>query len=803
MKYLLNAVVMAGLAVYAAAFYAVPLPSVLDKAGEPLLRWELLSQIILLPEDWLIAAWFGNPMSFSLFDRLPVLLTAGAILVWAYVLGRMIFRLFVGGDSCRQPGPENHRRLETPPTNKQFTHPETFVFSMGAGLAALSTWTLIMGLFGVLDRVWTVAVPAGATLLAALLVWFRNIKPRPLAVNSLLEKGATAGLSSSAREKTPENTAGQASSGTHATNGNKSPTPPRDEMLGPRWLWWAVPFVAAIMLAAMLPPVDFDVREYHLQAPKEFFQQGQITFLPHNVYANMPLGAEMFALLAMVISGDWWLGALAGKTVIAAFTPLCALGLYAAGRRCFSTTAGVAAALVYISIPWVVGLSASGLIEGTTACYAFLAVYALLISSPLKKGATAGLSSSAYEKTPENTAGQASSGTQTHRNQLFQRAVRTDRSAAMSGFFVGAAVATKYPAVLFVLVPLGVWVAIVGFNSRRLTASGEEDTTPFRRLLASGYCLTLFLLAAAVCCGPWFGKNWALAGNPTYPLLYETFDGKTWNEEKNHRWNEAHRPADFTPQALGKDVGAVCMTSEWLSPLVVPLAALALLGLFSGTKPLAASRTIIWSLFAYFVFVIVAWWLFTHRIDRFWFPVLPVMALLAGAGACWCAARWWWGLLRAMIIFGLSANFLVASSAVWYNAWFVPLNFLRDDSRLIDPWHWYLDVRSTGGKVLAVGDAAVFDFHSPVFYSTCFDDCIFERLVEGKTSAEVLEELRSREIEFVYVHWGEIARYRSKGNYGFTDFVRPEVFDRLVGDGVLEPLPPMEGHSGRAYRVAK
>ena len=42
----------------------------------------------------------------------------------------------------------------------------------------------------------------------------------------------------------------------------------------------------------MLPPVDFDVREYHLQAPKEFFQPGRISFLPHNVYANMPLGAE-------------------------------------------------------------------------------------------------------------------------------------------------------------------------------------------------------------------------------------------------------------------------------------------------------------------------------------------------------------------------------------------------------------------------------------------------------------------------------------------------------------------------------
>ncbi len=751
MKYLLNVAVLVGLAVYGAAFFAVPLPDLAARTGEPLQRWQLLVQIILLPEDWLFAAWFGNPMSFSLLDRLPVLLVAGGILAWAYLLGWLIVGFFEGVGSRRRAEPENNRTREAPPASQppiKLTRLETFVFSMGAGLAALGAWTLIMGLFGVLDRVWTVAVPGAATLLATLWVRFRVAASRPFA----LPEAAEAAIQQPARQT--------------------------EEMLGPRWLWLAAPFAAAIVLAAMLPPVDFDVREYHLQAPKEFYQQGRITFLPHNVYANMPLGAEMLALLTMVISGDWWLGALAGKTAIAAFTPLCALGLYAAGRRFFSTTAGVAAALAYISIPWVVGLSASGLIEAATACYTLLAVYALLL--------------------------------------------RGGRTIFLAGFFAGAAVATKYPAALFVLVPMGVWVVVNGFanrdsaclaadgtsaskrkNDKRDSAAVPVAAKQTRRFPIAAKRLTLFLLAATVCGGPWFVKNWAFTGNPTYPLLYEAFGGKTWNEEKNRRWNEVHRPKEFSPDTLGKDLGSVAMTSQWISPLIVPLAALALLGLFGAAGPPAAWRPIVWPLFAYFAFVIAAWWLFTHRIDRFWFPVLPVMALLAGAGACWSAARWWRGLLRAMIIFGLTANFLVAASAVWYNAWFVPLHFLRDDPRLIDPWHWRLDVRSTGGTILTVGDAAVFDFHSPVLYSTCFDDCVFERLVEGKTSSEVLAELRSRDIEFIYVSWGEIARYRSKGNYGFTDFVQPEVFDRLVEDEVLEPLPPINGFSGRAYRVAK
>ena len=94
-----------------------------------------------------------------------------------------------------------------------------------------------------------------------------------------------------------------------------------------------------IFLGSTLPPASsgqyFDVNEYHLQAPKEFFLNGAITFLPHNGYSSMPLGTEMLSLLSMVVCGDWWLGALVGQGVIASFTPMTAVLLVAAGRRFF------------------------------------------------------------------------------------------------------------------------------------------------------------------------------------------------------------------------------------------------------------------------------------------------------------------------------------------------------------------------------------------------------------------------------------------------------------------------------------
>ncbi len=529
----------------------------------------------------------------------------------------------------------------------------------------------------------------------------------------------------------------------------------------------------AILLAAMLPPLDFDVREYHLQAPKEFFQQGQITFLPHNVYANMALGTEMLSLLAMVVSGDWWLGALAGKTAIAAFTLLCGLGLWAAGRRLFSPTAGVVAALVYLSIPWVTSIASGGFVEGPSACYLFLAVYALLL----------------------------------HRKQ-------GTPSLILAGYLAGGAVATKYPALLFVLLPLA--MAILMWHSRpRLckslgTAEGGRVT---RTITAEGGRATracgVFLLAAMVGCGLWFAKNWVLTANPTYPLLYSVFDGKTWSAEKDRQWNRVHRPHDFSAATLGKDLGRIVMTSEWLSPLVVPFAALALVGWRvrrggrsrpPGKDQSAQSASIVWMLLAYAGFVIAVWWLLTHRIDRFWIPVLPVLALLAGAGACWSTERWWRSVLAGLLVAAAGANFLVAAAGQG-NAWFVGLARLRHEPGWIDPWHEYFNTRLSQGRLLTVGDAAVFDLVPSVLYNTCFDHCIFEQIVKGRTAAEIRAELAARQVAYVYVDWGEIARYRR--TYGFTDFVQPAVFDRLVEQGILEPLPPFEGHAGRGYRVTR
>jgi hypothetical protein len=145
------------------------------------------------------------------------------------------------------------------------------------------------------------------------------------------------------------------------------------------------------------------------------------------------------------------------------------------------------------------------------------------------------------------------------------------------------------------------------------------------------------------------------------------------------------------------------------------------------------------------------------------------------------------------------ANFLLVS-AFAVNAWFIPLEQLRIDTKTwITPWHWYLNNNAIHGSVLTVGDAAVFDLKPTVLYNTCFDDCIFEQLVKGKTAKEIRAELAARHIAYIFVNWCEIDRYRN--TYGFTHFVQPEVFGRLVSQGILEPVPPIPDRREQLYRV--
>ena len=246
---------------------------------------------------------------------------------------------------------------------------------------------------------------------------------------------------------------------------------------------------------------------------------------------------------------------------------------------------------------------------------------------------------------------------------------------------------------------------------------------------------------------------------------------------------------------MGERLAGIALASDWISPLAAPLAVLALVG--------RERRRLVWGLAAYSGFVFLCWWLFTHRIDRFWVPILPVVTLLSGVGATWSAAKAWRAMLWVFISVGLLFSFAVLTGgALGNNNYLADLNNLRLDSQRVEPWHVYLNQhRDKVSGVLLVGDAAPFDLDVPVLYNTVFDDSIFEQIARGQSLEQVRAALAERHISHILVSWREIDRYRSPGNYGITDYLEPSVFARLVAAGVLAEVPRPAGEPDQLFRV--
>jgi hypothetical protein len=678
-------VILLGTLVYLVFFYAA------DTRKLFALGWLLIPEIV-------VAHWMGGePANFGLLDRIPVLLAAGLILLLGYATGRLA--------------------LNTLGVAKQLTRLERALFSMGAGLNLWSLYVLAVGLCGLLQNRWILFAPALPVLALTALCYHR-------------------GNDETAPEDIPK---------TDANQENDSAV--NHESIGLGWsrvlIGFSTLFALFLLLGSVLPPWHFDVREYHLQVPKEWFQQGAADFMPHNVYGNMPLGAEMHAILGMGLmpgADAWWWGALVGKTITGVFAILTALAIFATGRRFLTPYAGSVAAFAFLSTPWIARVSTAGLIESAVCFYFMLTVQAALIWWQTNKTTN---ESPQPDRSPSNA----------------QRGL-----AMLAGFQAGSAVACKYPSVLFLVIPILLFF---------LFGTGR---TQWRSAL-------VFLLAAVCACGLWFGKNLVLTGNPTYPLLYEVFEGTSRTPEKHAQWTQAHRtPRDsFTVSHLVNSFRILALKSQYTSPLLLPLIAVAWLS--------RRNRSIVFWWTAFLLFGICGWWLLTHRIDRFLLPLLPVACLLVGVGATWSADRFWRNCVMVFLIWCMAANLLfVTSHEIGDNRYLVSLSELKT---VTHPGHVYLNEHvQEGNLAMLVGDAQAFNVSVAVLYNTCFDDCNFELLLREGTSDERRGVLRRLRISHVLVDWYELNRYRSPGNYGYSDYVTPELLQsEFVATGLLRPVP--------------
>jgi len=589
---------------------------------------------------------------------------------------------------------------------------ERFVVQAGLGLSFQSLWTLMIGLAGRLSFI-TVMLP-GAIAFAYLI---------GSAVLSRIRQSTVC-------QRRPECVVFEpASRKTWAAAGLT-----------------AFPFLILLCLNGFTPPWEFDVREYHLQGPKEWFQAGQIMFLEHNVYTSFPFLSEMLSLNAVVLADDWNDGAISAKVVLAGYQLLTMLCVFVTGRRWFGTSAGLLAAVVYLSVPWTLRVSLIAYAEGAITFFLMATVMCGLIT--------------------------VSQSDPARRNRLL----------LTTGLLAGSAMAAKYPGVISVVIPVGLLLLWSIRAQRQMLLSTAL-------LYGAGVMLTV---------GPWLVRNTIDTGNPVYPLMYGVFGADDWSPAMDVKWKNGHLPSHHDPASIPSDLLSVLVFSDWTSGLLFGLAVPTLLLLRHNRQSRWLWIMVVWML--------VTWWALTHRLDRFWIPIIPVAAVLAGAswsvfrGVSWrtlllvCVAgcslfnlQFW----RTPLLTGMQAGLMDLKS--------LQSVVVRGDIRVLNS-----DL-SPDDRILMIGEAEVFDLAIPCFYNTVFDESLFEQWTADETderhwsaerrmkkSDDVLDVLKQKGITHLYVNWLEILRYR--GSYGYTEYVTPERLRQLVDAGVLgEPTVLFQG----------
>ena len=335
-----------------------------------------------------------------------------------------------------------------------------------------------------------------------------------------------------------------------------------------------------------------------------------------------------------------------------------------------------------------------------------------------------------------------------------RRRQRSWRPALLAGLLAGAAFGCKYPALLLIAAPAGLALVLA---DRRWTK------------------LAAFVGGFAFLAGPWLIKNLVETGNPVFPLLWGLFGGDGWDASTNARWAAAHAPPDWSPARWPHWFGQPLGLDLYHTPLLIAFAPLA---------GLASPRRAAW-LAAALGGLVLVWYLATHRIDRFWVPLLPAGCVLAGAGLRRATAEGErplrvvaWGAAGAGVLFNLALCLGGLAGEVPYTA----------DPEAAGPWVEErtapliaaLNERFGPGEAVAlVGEAQVFGAEFRPIYATVWND---------PPLADPAEPLPA-DVAAVAVNWAEIARYR--GSYGFDPRVTPGFLDDRVRQGELEPGRPL------------
>jgi hypothetical protein len=340
------------------------------------------------------------------------------------------------------------------------------------------------------------------------------------------------------------------------------------------WAWLlAAPFAAIAITSALVPagilwgdePHGYDVVEYHLQVPREWFEAGKITPLAHNVFSYFPMNVEMHYLLAMELRGGPWAGMYVAQLMHAVFVGLSVIAVYGILREIAKPRAAIVGAVAVAATPWIMMLGGVAYDEGGFLLFGTLSIAWTILAL---------------------------------------RSQQKIKFIILAGAMAGLACGVKLTAVAMVLAVVP--IAIVAIN-------------PSKKAIRSA---AIFVIAGLIAFSPWLVRNAVWAGNPVFPELMTVLGRGDFNPTQVQRWNDAHGPrAD--QRSIEKRIGAmgVQIFGDWRYGFVIlPLGVIA--------AALSRKRQETRLLFCVLVLNAIIWIAFTHLEGRFLVLAIPIAGML-------------------------------------------------------------------------------------------------------------------------------------------------------------------------------
>ncbi len=478
-----------------------------------------------------------------------------------------------------------------------------------------------------------------------------------------------------------------------------------------------------VLPCSFLPPMDYDVTEYHAELPQRYLHYGKIEFDKNNLFSGMPQNMEMLTLASFSLSTGKipWITA---KLIHWIFFPLLILltimiaGELGAGKDSWLAT------ILLMSAPLSMFIATKLYVEIAMSCFGLASFYLFLCANKNK-----------------------------------QKSI----ILIISGIFAGFAAGTKYPALLFFCLPITIMVA---FNHRQKAISVKDA------LFFIGGILLSF--------SPWMLKNYFQTGNPFYPIFNNLFNVSGWDKVLQQRFHDAHHATDFSLEAIKTNLQNIFIFGKQLFPssfifslLLIPLFVKTQISVNDNDKQNITTNK---SLIIWICSIIVMWFYLTHRLERFLHPGYVIASIGGAVGIAKIKNKYLKGIFKILIMTLFTTSLVVFGWSIYIKDNAISKVILGKESpdSFLAKQSWYqqsqiLKALPKNSKVLALGEAAHFYYPYNIKMTVVFGhNPLISVLKNANSVADIEDFIKKQGYTHIFISWFELARLHATYCQAYT-----------------------------------